>query len=188
MHVPEGTCGDWEVRRVTVTREDTIRFAIQDAGMGRHYRPGTYTQLLYRGRIVMSDTPAEMHDHAEVWRRARGSVLLNGLGLGMILLAVLAKASVTDVTVIEIAPEVIQLVAPTYAGDPRLQIIQADAFTWQPPKGKRYQVVWHDIWRNIAPENLAEMQRLHRKYGRRCDWQGSWSRPLLMDIRRLAAR
>lgn len=181
VHVPEGSCGDWAVSRYTVSEAEARLSAMLD---GRRYvYPGTYAQLTHRGRIIMSDTPAEMRDHGEPVRRATGSVLINGLGLGMVLGAILAKPSVTDVTVVELAPEVIRLVGPTYA-DPRLTIVCADAFDWQPPKGKRYDCVWHDIWPDICLDNLAEMTRLHRKYGRRCDWQGSWCRGELQSLRR----
>ena len=66
-----------------------------------------------------------------------------------------------------------------------MDIVQADAFTVKlprpslflhVPRDTRYDVVWHDIWDNICADNLPEMHRLHRRYGRRCDWQGSWAR------------
>lgn len=57
-----------------------------------------------------------------------------------------------------------------------MQIINADAFAYKPPKSKRYGAVWHDIWANICADNLPEMHKLHRKYGRIADWQGSWCR------------
>lgn len=90
----------------------------------------------------------------------------------------LDKPAVDKVTVIEISPDVITLVG-SYLKEhfgARLEIIEADAFTWQPPRGVRYGAVWHDIWDNICSDNLPEMHKLHRKYGRRTDWQGSWCR------------
>lgn len=115
-------------------------------------------------------------DHYPIVRRATGHVLLNGLGLGMVLGAVLQKEEVEQVTVIENSPDVIALVADHYRIDPRVSIILADAFIWTPPKGAFYDCVWHDIWPAICSDNLPEMIKLHRKYGRRCDWQGSWCR------------
>ena len=108
----------------------------------------------------------------------KGNVLVNGLGLGIYAQAVLEKPDVQKATVIEIAPEVIELVGTHLLdkyGD-RLEIIQADALEWRPPPRTRYDVVWHDIWDDICRDNLAAMKTLHRRYGRRCDWQGSWSR------------
>ena len=60
--------------------------------------------------------------------------------------------------------------------DCKLNIICADALEWKPPKGTRYNAVWHDIWDNICGDNLDDMKKLHRKYGRRTNWQGSWCR------------
>ena len=121
----------------------------------------------------MSDTPAEMRDHSYAVRMAKGSCLINGLGIGLVLKNILLKSEVTDVTVVEISQELIDIVAPHYQ-DERAVFICASAFDYKPPKGKRYQMVWHDIWDDICADNLPEMTRLHRKYGRRADWQNSW--------------
>ena len=39
-----------------------------------------------------------------------------------------------------------------------------------------FDAVWHDIWDEISDENLPEMHKLHRKYGQRANWHGSWAR------------
>lgn len=174
--IPVGESGPYSISRFTISKEEAAleNLRMSFSGWGRrHVHEGEYTALRRGGVMVMSDTPAEMMDHYWFVQRAEGSILINGLGIGMCLKAVLAKAEVTDVTVIEVSSDVIRLVAPHY-NDPRLQIINADAYTWQPPKGKRYNAVWHDIWNDICSDNLPEMEKLHRKYGRRTDWQGSW--------------
>lgn len=172
--VPEGSLGPWTVKRFTVEALDlgNLRMALD----GRGCQPGTYTQLLHKNRgVVMSDTTAEQRDHYEFQHRARGHVLINGLGLGMCLAAALAKPEVTAATVVEIDADVIALVGPHYT-DPRVEIVHASAYDYQPPKGVRYGAVWHDIWDSICADNLPEMAKLHRKYGRRTDWQGSWGK------------
>lgn len=173
VEVPEGRSGDYSVERFTVSEQDA-KFSTFSYS-GRYVTAGTYTRLRRGRTVVMSDTPAERRDHAYFVSLATGSVLVNGLGLGMCIKAVLAKDDVAEVTVIEKSPDVIRLVAPALT-DPRLTIIEADALAWQPPKGKRYDAVWHDIWDNICADNLPDMHKLHRKYGRRTDWQGSWCR------------
>jgi len=90
-----------------------------------------------------------------------------------------------DVTVVEVDRDVIALVAPTYAGDRRLAIVNADAFTYQPPQGQRYAMVWHDIWDGIRTANLEQMAMLRRKFDQIADWQGCWVEDLCM---RWAAR
>jgi hypothetical protein len=164
--VPEGRRGPWSVERF---RSKTKRL-----GWGPSAR--TFTRLVHAGRgIVMSDTPEEMRDHREAALRAHGSCLINGLGLGMILAAVLKKPDVTDVTVVETDPDVIALVGRTYGADPRLTIVHADAFAYQPPPGRRYAMVWSDIWDRISATNLDSMAALMRKYGPITDWQGCWA-------------
>lgn len=172
--IPEGSSGPWAVERFTVEKDSiqNIRLAFS----GRGCRPGTYTRLVHQKRgVVMSDTTAEQRDHIEFVWKAKGHVLINGLGLGMCLAAALKKPEVTNATVVEIDPDVISLVGRHYS-DPRVEIVNSDAFEYQIPKGARYGAVWHDIWDDICSDNLPEMHKLHRKYGRRCDWQGSWAR------------
>lgn len=180
VDVPEGQSGDFKIKRFTVSQEDsefaTLRALIK-GGRGA-LPPGDYTGLYEHGRLWMSDTPDEIRDHLQAIRKAKGYVLINGLGLGVVLAAVAAKPEVKHVTVVECSPDVIALVGPHYQerfGD-RIEIVQDNAFTYKPPKGIRYGMVWHDIWPDICSDNLPAMKLLHRRYGRRADWQGSWCR------------
>lgn len=173
VEIPEASKGAWRVEKFKVDRND-----LHSMLRGRGVPVGQeFTRLMRGDVVVMSDTPAEMRDHFAPVHRAKGSCLINGLGIGMVLKAVLKKPEVTDVTVVELSQDVIDMVAPHYA-DERVTIVCADALTFQPPKGKRYQMVWHDIWDYICGDNLPQMHALHRKYGRRADWQGSWCRAM----------
>lgn len=183
VKLPEGKSGEVEVQRFTVTEEGARRFAMQNICYGRSVPAGDYTRLLIGGQIMMSDTPDEARDHRELLWNARGDVLINGLGIGLALHAVLRKPEVESVTVVELSEDVIKLVGPSY-DDPRVTIVQADALEWRPERGRRFGAVWHDIWPNICSDNLEEMHRLHRAYGRRCDWQGSWCRYECERLRR----
>ena len=175
VQLPEGSLGAWAVKKFAVSEKDSSWTAMRAAVKGRGYVPsGTYTQLVHRQRgLIMSDTPDERRDHFEAVHRARGHVLINGLGLGMVLAAILKKPEVTKATIVEIDPDVVALVGPHYR-DSRVELVTASAFDYQPPKGVRYGAVWHDIWDHICGDNLPEMTRLKRKYGRLTDWQGCW--------------
>lgn len=170
VSVPEGTSGAWRVEQYEVPAD-------RWQGFRRVVPPGRYTRLTRNGKVIMSDTPDEKRDHMWFAQRARGNVLINGLGLGMVLGAILRKLEVSSVTIIENSPDVIRLVAPSYR-DPRVTIIEADALEWRPAPGQRYDAVWHDIWDDICADNLPEMHKLHRRYGRRAAFQGSWARDL----------
>jgi len=172
VNFPEKSQGAWKIDHFTVTGKE-----FQSFNRGRYVLPGTYTRLTRNGQLVMSDTPDEMRDHLPIVNHAIGSVLINGLGIGMVLKNILLKDIVTEVTVIEINQDLIDLVGPHYV-DHRVTIVCADALTYKPPKGERYNAVWHDIWDNICIDNLEQMKYLHRKYGQYSDWQGSWCRDI----------
>lgn len=182
--VPEGESGPWKIERFTVGDVRSDIWAMKAAFSGRGIRPGTYTKLVHERRgIVMSDTTAERNDHYSFVLAASGHCLINGLGIGMCLAAILNKPNVTKVTVVEIDEHIIQLVGPHY-DDPRVTIIHSSAFDYKPPKGEIYGAVWHDIWDAITEDNLPGMERLHRKFGRRTDWQGSWGKEQILYNRR----
>lgn len=182
--IPDGICGDWRVESFEVTREDSDFSKIRAIQHPEEYvEPGHYKKLCRNGTIIMSNTLMEIQTHrAFIWH-AKGNVLINGLGLGVCLKAVLAKPQVRQVTVIEISSEVLRLVSPHFI-DSRLTIIEADAFAWPPPQGVRYDAVWHDIWTDMCADNLPEMTKLKRKYGRCCDWQGCWAENIIRSRNR----
>jgi hypothetical protein len=176
--IPAGEAGEWRVSKFTVKANDVGLYnlrLIRDGQSRRVVPPGDYTRLTRKGTVVMSDTPAEAHEHSVLYGRAAGSVLLNGLGLGFGLSAILRKPEVTAVTVVEKSADVIKLVAPHIA-DERLVIINADALEWRPAKGIRYNVVWHDIWDEVLnSDHKPEVSKLRRAYGRLADFQWCWS-------------
>ena len=183
VSVPEGKSGHWRVERFKHEGFAAMLSAIKDRH--RACEEGEYTRLMRGGTLVMSDTPAEMRDHYEPVRRARGHVLIQGLGLGMVLQAVLKKPEVERVTVVELSEDVGALVWPTYASDSRAELVIADAMTWKPPKGAHYGAVWHDIWDDLCSDNLSAMKTLTRRYARKCDWQGCWGREVIQyNVRR----
>lgn len=175
INVPDGISGNWAVESFTVEDGDTSQF-ISALKYGRSVPGGKYKRLVRNGTTVMSNTPDEIRDFLPFTFKAHGSIIINGLGLGVLLKKLLSKDDVTEITVIEKSYDVINLVAETYLKDKRVSIICADAFEFKPPKGKQYNYAWHDIWDYICSDNLKEMHTLHRKYGRRVDYQESWCR------------
>ncbi len=202
VDVPEGASGRHTIDHFTVSKESAEKYNIGlnmiDSPAG-YISPGTYTRML-RDKdtpatppvVVMSDTPGEISDHMEFILRAKGNVLVHGLGLGVVLKALLAKEDVTHVTVVEKDSEVIELVAPHYLNITQEELgkfstgmeihakgisIRCDnAYTWEPEKGQRWDCVWHDIWDFISAKNKPKMERLHRRFGQRCDFQDSWQK------------
>lgn len=179
--VPEGKSGDWKVERFEVdeagAKQHNSRCYMQGIA-DRVIVPGTYTKLQYKGRVIMSDTPAEITDHRYIILRAEGNVLISGLGLGIVTEALLIRGNVSRVTVIEKEQDVISLVSlhltAKYGAD-KLRIIRADIFDWMPEKGVKFNYIWHDIWPTICEDNWPEMKQLKRRFARRkTQYQGCW--------------
>lgn len=187
--IPEGKSGDWNVERFTVTEQesrfDAMRSCFSYGGRWRYTPPGTYTRLLRGHTLVMSDTPDELGDLWPIVSHAKsGLVLITGLGLGCAVRMVLENHPEAHVTVVEISHDVIRLVGEhiTKSFPGRVTIVCDDAFRWRPPNGIVYKSVWHDIWDDLCGDNVAEMTKLKRRYGRYANWQGCWCE---QEMRRL---
>lgn len=176
--VPEMSGDGLVIEQFTVVRGSLE--SMQIAMEGRACAPGTYTRLSMDGRLWMSDTDAERRDHVgavlAAARHKGGRGLVNGLGLGLVVCAMLDHLAHVDV--VEVDHRVCQHVGGWLREQygERVTIHEADALTIKWPTGTRWNVAWHDIWPTIAESNLADMARLHRSYARRVDWQGSWAK------------
>ena len=169
--------GRWHISRIEISPDAAMLANLRYRE--RSVSPGHYTRLMYDGRVVMSDTDAELRDFLQYRHLLHGHVLMNGLGLGVHLGICLMQEMVRKVTVIELAETLIGMVGEHYqviAGENgvSLSIIHGDAFTWRAPVGARFGFVWHDIWPDLSSDNLPQMTILHRRYGSRCDAQASW--------------
>jgi hypothetical protein len=148
--------------------------------------PGPYMNLQVLNpagwESVMTDTPAEWEDHADLFAHAHGRVLLHGLGLGCALSALLADPAIEHVDVVDANADVIAMVAPYYRGYP-VTIHHASAVEKVWPEGTRWNYVWHDIWTHVSEDNLDDETAEHGiSYGRlaqlfadRADRQGAWA-------------
>jgi hypothetical protein len=169
--VPEGAAGVWKVSRFEMDLIGYISRRSDISGMGtRSPPPGKYTHLCYmenkKWHVMMSDTPAELIDHIDAVRDAAGDVLVTGLGLGIIVDALMLRFGVRSVTVLEKDMDVIGLVAPhirdLHNGSKRgLRILHADAYTWIPDK--TFDCAFHDIWPSFSPDNLKDMRKLKKR-------------------------
>lgn len=207
----EGRTEHWIVQRFDITEQDAIRFLLESAtGGSRPVLPGEYRRLMHfpkgvpdnltrdsfripqgdGSRIMMSDILPEIADHMDAIKAARGRCLVNGLGLGVVVEAMLRKPEVDRVEVVERDAEVIQLVGTQLFakyGTQRLTIHAYDAFAFAhhydtmadrlaaSDLPQKFSVVWHDIWPDIHHSNLRGMQRLREMYQPHCAWQGCWA-------------
>lgn len=190
--VPEGSRGLWAVERFDLRESHNMRGVVAPAGVYTALRrleeatdgPG---DCGLAWRTWMSDVPLETHAALPFVRRAHGDVLVTGLGLGTILRALSANPDVRLVTVIERDPTVRALVWPTYADDPKLQLVAGDAL--EVDLGETFSCAWHDIWPTIsASENIPQMLQLRDRFSV-SDLVMFWSLPdCLVKLRRAERR
>lgn len=192
--VPEGRIGKYAVSKFELTETGVSNLRYLRDGLPEFVvRKGLYTKLTHEEfGLLMSNTQMEHRTSAPFITQAAGHVLVSGLGLGMLLRPLLGNPRVTEVTVLERAQEVIDLVAPTYRdlSEERLRIIRADCYEWVPPKRERFDCAFHDIWSTVSPENLPPMQQLRKRYQRYMSSAGKqhcWSESICKRMQRSAA-
>ncbi len=133
-----------------------------------------YQKLIHKGIIKMINTPNIVADFEAFLKIAEGSILINGLGMGMCNVHLLKKESVTDLTVIEYDKDLVDFIRPLFNDEPRCTIIHGDALTYESPEGKHYNYVWHDIWTLQCATNVKNIDFLKNKYKEKASWQGAW--------------
>jgi hypothetical protein len=149
--IPVGWCNYWFIKKAFISiATPTFRY-----GKAVTLPEGLYTFLhritddtMYKatpGEVVMEDTPFELRTHLGFVMRARGRVLITGLGLGCVIRGLLANPNVEHVVCIENSPDVLQLVAPHMPKD-RLSIIEAEALEWTAKNQESFDCAWHDLW------------------------------------------
>lgn len=199
--LPEMQFESVEVRKIVISQEDaeyaSMR-AMMRGGRGR-ISAGTITGIYRRGGLWMSDSPDEMRDHIpfvqKVHQEGAETVLVSGLGLGMVVAGLTIVPSVRAITVIELDPDVAALVGPhltrlvELAGKD-LTIVVGDAMDPKAtlPKDFKFDAAWMDIWQDLCTDNLAEMGQMGRKYSRRCGFIGYWGKELLQAQKRRESR
>lgn len=179
--VPEGTSGSWRLERFVVP--ERLDGYVELRPWWAQDEPGTYTRLVDGSETYMSDLYVELHTQAPAIveaRRCGGRILITGLGMGLIVEAILSDPQplIDEIVIIEYSADVISLVQPYLHGrfGSMVRIEQGDARTWQPDAGEHFSVGWHDIWADPWSETAAVESALMRShFDEVCDWQGSWS-------------
>lgn len=149
--IPEAWSNLWYVSRISlteslVTKRHGAQVTLPANDYTFLYRVTDHT--LYNsppGEVVMEDTPMELSTHLGFVMRARGNVLVTGLGLGCVIRGLLENPNVEHVTVLENSVDVMELVWP-YMPKERLTIIFADALEWTATNTERFDCAWHDLW------------------------------------------
>lgn len=151
---------------------------------------GKYARLYVGQSLMMSDTHFEHRSNYGVVNQAHGDVLIAGLGLGMIVVPILAKREVKSVLVVEKFADVIGLVEPALRklpGGEKLTTLEADALEWKPPAKQKWDTIYFDIWPDVCTDNLEQIAMLHHRFASRKrpgGWMDSWMADTLRHRRR----
>jgi hypothetical protein len=182
--VPEGECGRWTVQKRAMTEHDRqiyIRANVKPVPPGPYtflFCLTTPTMLTPPGVVVMNDFPCELQRHLEFVLKARGKVLVGGLGLGCVVRGLLCNPRVESIDIVERCQQVIDLCGDSVC-DPRVNIQKRDAYHGN-VKGGPWDFVWWDLWSDPekSEPNLAVIHaELFKRFTDRCTHQGAWAFP-----------
>ena len=137
---------------------------------------GTYKVLTKDGEIVMSNTQLEITTHQKAIEKAKGEILVAGLGLGMFLTAIKNKKEVKKIVVVEKSKEIIQMIGKYYK-DSKIEIINEDIFDFSTKD--KFDLIWIDIWNDFNNYNLEEMEYLKEKFSLNSKEILCWSEDIL---------
>jgi len=190
--IPPGKKNNWRVEHFGLSEEEAHMLAVRDIANPERLTkewtpPGMYARLMCDHTVWMTDTNTERTTHQYWMGQAHGHVMVGGLGLGMCVCGLLEKPEVTEVTVVELHQEVIDLVKPhlnkvAQRYKKPLYILYGDVNIYQP--NAVFDCIWLDIWPTICADNLDQMDMLIERYdkylrcgsaGPYCSWVKCWS-------------
>ena len=145
----------------------------------------SYTEIKRHGVTWMSFLPHEINTMRPFVNKARGRVLVYGLGLGYVAGLLAAKPEVAEVTVVELDHDIIHLyeevLRPLTPNQEKIHIEEADAFAYE-PKG-HYDIAFVDLYHNEEDGLPIYLKMLSREHGIPTDY---WiEKSLLTYFRRL---
>lgn len=96
--------------------------------------------------VWMSDTPMEFYKAWELVARAKGpKILVGGLGLGLVTHLLTLRNDISEITVVELQEEVIQMVSPSLNG--KVKIVHGDFLVEITRQENCYNTVIADLWK-----------------------------------------
>ncbi|HCY86534.1 MAG TPA: hypothetical protein DHV36_15480 [Desulfobacteraceae bacterium] len=166
LYIPkymDGRWGDWEIRTAKLVLDHgyhTGMWMVRDlAVLLKHGKSGTTLPDSW-----MSPSAHEIESQELGCRNAFGHTVIMGLGMGWCAINSALNPAVEKVTVIELDPVVIDLVAemdviaqaPPEAGD-KIRVIHGDALNWEPDLPVDF--LYADIWRSLAESGTLDQMR-----------------------------
>lgn len=91
---------------------------------------------------IMNNTDSEKANNLEIIHKARGDVLIAGLGIGLIVIPIMNKENVISIDIVEKYKEIIELIKPQLPLNDKVNIIYKDIANFIPTK--KYDVIYFD--------------------------------------------
>jgi len=190
-----------KIERFEVTPQEAVtsqlRAAFNPQRGDRSVLPGEYTRLLVDDTIWMSDTPAEIRDLDSIdhWMHVcrEGSMLIVGLGLGMILHRAIVTHNMRQIDVVEADWRVVSAVNDHYQALAKehgtaLAIWNDDIHKLRLASTLYWDLGFFDIWAHIDHEDLPEVTRLRRRFASRLGHFEAWAqKERIAQKRRIAS-
>lgn len=199
-YIPEGESGLWSIKKTRLALStiemcgdgkpyvksfyNTVEAALPGSEVFVHTILNVWTTATLhhgQGETVMEDSEKELRKHLDFILRARGRVLVLGLGLGCVVRGLMKRREVRSIDVVERERDVIDLVSPCMPPGRRIHIHHADAerFIRERPL-HRWDYAWHDLWSD-EEKGEPNLQVTHGKLMAmlrdRVGWQGAWDSP-----------
>jgi len=127
--------------------------------------PRILNKLKKEGRLLMSDSPQEMFLQYDAYMQANGKVLVGGLGLGLYADMIAKKKNVTEVVVVEIDKDVIELCKPV---NPKIRVIHGNVKDFIASTDEHFDFAYIDIhYSTGCMEYLQTVLPMRRIFERR---------------------
>ena len=168
-YVGEGKVGAAEIRKRTIPEGTILQSWDEEHGMHQIKFGGDFvsTELWVDDVLWMSDTPLEQNTSMPFMDLAVEDVLLGGLGVALVPSQLLDVENVNSITIVEINPDVIELVGPSIDWHHKVEIIQGDIREYitsegRDEDGRRFDSVFIDVWDDMGTprEEIEEMMKL----------------------------
>jgi hypothetical protein len=172
VRVSDAKFGNWSIETFLVNEYESKLSKIRSIANRCPFMEvdqGEYKRLMRIGSsandrvVVMSNTRMEVESNLIALTKAQGNVLIAGVGLGMILHAMLKKSEIKHITVVEIDTELMNYIKGFFK-DERITFINEDIFKFNPKPDDFWDYVWLDIWDDIYDGNLKEMRVLKNRF------------------------
>lgn len=167
--------GNVSVELFEVTNDQAKWFNLRNCGTPIHYiNAGKYVRLKISNDLVMSDTPYEKRTNQDFVNNAHGNVLIGGLGIGLLLKALLPKlesGEIKHISIWENNENLIKLwnIAKQYLPvHDKIHIYHYNIFEYKQTKNRQlkgfFDSIYIDIWSHLDETAYEQMKYFRRVF------------------------